>query len=296
MSDTGAEQCAPCQSKGSSCESKGSGTCDTCSSKAGSGQNEQQARIDKNLGKIKNRIAIVSGKGGVGKSTVTAGIAYNLARKGYKVGILDADVSGPNIPHLMDVEYKKMTGTKDGLIPVIAAGGIKIASVESLIDACDSPIIWRGPMRSSLINQFLADVQWGELDFLLVDLPPGTGDEPLSVMQIIPLTGLIIVSTPSKLSILDVSKIINMSKAMNIKVLGIVENMAYFECPGCHEKVFPFGEGTVDTLAKRYGLSLIGQLPLDPLNSGKDVITSGDSPAARMTVKVTDKILDDISR
>lgn len=125
MSDTGAEQCAPCQSKGSSCESKGSSTCDTCSSKAGSGQNEQQARIDKNLGKIKNRIAIVSGKGGVGKSTVTAGIAYNLARKGYKVGILDADVSGPNIPHLMDVEYKKMTGTKDGLIPVIAAGGIR---------------------------------------------------------------------------------------------------------------------------------------------------------------------------
>ncbi len=274
MSDTGTEQCNSCQDKGSS-------TCDTCGSKAGAGPTEQQARIDRNLSKIKNRIAIVSGKGGVGKSTVTAGIAYNLARKGYRVGILDADVSGPNIPHLMDVEYKKMTGSKDGLIPVIAAGGIKIASVESLIDACDSPVVWRGPMRSSLINQFLADVQWGELDFLLVDLPPGTGDEPLSVMQMIPLTGLIIVSTPSKLSILDVSKIINMAKALNVRVMGIVENMAYFECPGCHDKVYPFGKGTVEVLAKRYGLPLIGQLPLDPLNSGSDVITSGESPSSR---------------
>ncbi|OPY25493.1 MAG: antiporter inner membrane protein [Methanocella sp. PtaU1.Bin125] len=288
MSETGTEQCETCNSKGSS-------ACDTCSSKAGAGQkdqrqSEQQARIESNLGKIRNRIAIVSGKGGVGKSTVTAGIAYNLARKGYRVGILDADVSGPNIPHLLDVEYKKMTGTKEGLIPVLAAGGIKIASVESLIDSCDSPVVWRGPMRSSLINQFLADVQWGELDFLLVDLPPGTGDEPLSVMQMIPLTGLIIVSTPSNLSILDVSKIINMAKALNVRVMGVVENMAYFECPGCHEKVFPFGEGTVEKLARRYGLSVIGQLPLDPLNSGKDVITSGESPAVRMTAAVTDEI------
>ena len=286
MSDTRSEQCDSCQSKGSS-------TCDTCSSKADAGKSEQQARIDRNLSKIKNRIAIVSGKGGVGKSTITAGIAYNLAKKGNSVGVLDADVSGPNIPHLMDVENERITGSADGMmLPVITDDGIKIASVESLIEASDSPVVWRGPMRSSLINQFLADMQWGDLDFLMVDLPPGTGDEPLSIMQTIPLTGLIIVSTPSSLSILDVSKIINMAKVMNVRVLGIVENMAYFECPGCRERVFPFGEGAVKELAEKYGLKFLGQLPLDPLNGGRDVITSDDSPAVRMTGELTDRILE----
>jgi ATP-binding protein involved in chromosome partitioning len=211
----------------------------------------------------------------------------------FSVGILDADVSGPNIPHLMNVEQERITGSKDGLLlPVIAAGGIKIASVESLIEASDSPVVWRGPLRSSLINQFLADMQWGELDFLLVDLPPGTGDEPLSVMQTIPLTGLVIVSTPSSLSILDVSKIINMARAMNVKVLGIVENMAYYQCPGCHEKVFPFGEGTVKALADKYGINYLGQLPLDPLSGGRDVITSDDSPPVRMTEEISGIILN----
>ncbi|HUL61595.1 MAG TPA: Mrp/NBP35 family ATP-binding protein [Methanocella sp.] len=285
MSNTGAEQCE-------SCESKGSEKCDTCSSKAGAGQTEQQAKIERNLSKIRHRIAVVSGKGGVGKSTIVAGIAYNLARAGFDVGILDADVSGPNIPHLMNVEDEKMTGSQDGLLPVIAAHGVKIASVESLIQSRDAPVVWRGPMRSSLINQFLADMQWGELDFLMVDLPPGTGDEPLSVMQVIPLTGLIIVSTPSSLSILDVSKIINMAKALNVRVLGVVENMAYFECPGCHEKVYPFGEDAVKALAEKYGLDFLGQLPLDPLNGGRDVITSEDSPPARMTEEIADKILE----
>jgi ATP-binding protein involved in chromosome partitioning len=286
MSDSRSEHC-------DSCQSKGSDTCDTCSSKADAGKTEQQARIDRNLSKIKNRIAVVSGKGGVGKSTITAGIAYNLAMKGNSVGILDADVSGPNIPHLMDVEKERITGSADGMmLPVITDDGIRIASVESLIEASDSPVVWRGPMRSSLINQFLADMQWGDLDFLMVDLPPGTGDEPLSIMQTIPLTGLIIVSTPSSLSILDVSKIINMAKVMNIRVLGIVENMAYFECPGCRERVFPFGEGAVKKLAEKYGLKFLGQLPLDPLNEGRDVITSDDSPAVRMTGELTDRILE----
>ncbi|WP_424357525.1 Mrp/NBP35 family ATP-binding protein [Methanocella sp. MCL-LM] len=284
MSDTGAEQC-------SSCQSKNSAACDTCSSKGNTGQTEQQVKISKNLGAIRHRIAIVSGKGGVGKSTVTAGIAYNLAKSGFKVGILDADVSGPNIPHLLNVEAEKMQVSQEGLLPVVAAYGIKIASAESLIESSDTPIVWRGPMRSSLINQFLADMQWGELDFLLVDLPPGTGDEPLSIMQTIPLTGLVIVSTPSSLSILDVSKIINMAKTMNVRVLGLVENMAYYECPGCREKVYPFGDGKVRELAGKYDLSFLGQLPLDPMNSGKDVIVSDESPAARMAEEITGKIL-----
>ncbi|CAJ35465.1 conserved hypothetical protein [Methanocella arvoryzae MRE50] len=249
-------------------------------------------KISKNLGAIRHRIAIVSGKGGVGKSTVTAGIAYNLARSGLKVGILDADVSGPNIPHLLNVEAEKMQVSQEGLLPVIAAYGIKIASAESLVESSDTPIVWRGPMRSSLINQFLADMLWGELDYLLVDLPPGTGDEPLSIMQTIPLTGLVIVSTPSSLSILDVSKIINMAKTMNVRVIGMVENMAYYECPGCHEKVYPFGKGNVKALSDKYQLRLIGQMPLDPLNTGKDIITSDDSPAVRMTAEITRTIED----
>lgn len=297
MSDTGAKECATCESRSSTCQSEGPSACDTCSSKAGTSPNEQRyneqlARVHANLDKIKHRIAVVSGKGGVGKSTITAGIAYNLAKKGKKVGILDADVSGPNIPHLMDVEGERITGTPEGLmLPVQAAHGIQIASVESVIDASDTPVVWRGPMRSSIINQFLADMQWGELDFLMVDLPPGTGDEPLSVMQTIPLTGLIIVSTPSNLSILDVSKIINMADELDVRVLGIVENMAYFECPGCHEIVYPFGTGAVQALADRYGLRYLGQLPLDPLNGGRDVITSDNSPAVRMTDELTDSIL-----
>ncbi len=262
--------------------------CDTCSSKTDScdpsscGQGPaaaheaQEQKIKKNLASIKHCIAIVSGKGGVGKSTVTAGIALELAKSGYRVGVLDADVSGPNIPHLLDVESKKMTGDANGLLPVEAAHGIKVASVEFLIMASDSPVVWRGPMRSSLVNQFLADVQWGPLDYLLVDLPPGTGDEPLSIMQTIPLSGLVVVSTPSNLSILDVSKIVNMAKMLNARILGVVENMAYFECPGCHEKVYPFGEETVKRLCDKYGLTLLGSIPMDAASRGGDVLTGGD--------------------
>jgi ATP-binding protein involved in chromosome partitioning len=259
-----------------------SSACDTCSSKTdtcspescGSAEkNEQELKIKNNMARIKYRIAIVSGKGGVGKSTVTAGIALALAKNGSKIGVLDADVSGPNMPHLLDVEDKKIEADGIHLIPVEAIHGIKVASVESLISSSDAPVVWRGPMRSSLINQFLADVDWGDLDFLLVDLPPGTGDEPLSIMQTMPLTGLVVVSTPSNLSLLDVSKIVNMAKMLNTRILGVVENMAYFECPGCHEKVYPFGEDTVKGLCDKYGLTLLGSIPIDAANRGGDVIT-----------------------
>jgi ATP-binding protein involved in chromosome partitioning len=246
---------------------------------------------------IKNRIAIVSGKGGVGKSTVTAGIALELAKSGYKVGVLDADVSGPNMPHLLNIEAKKMTGDANGMLPVEAEYGIKVASVESIISASDAPVVWRGPMRSSLVNQFLADVQWGELDYLLVDLPPGTGDEPLSIMQTLPLSGLVVVSTPSNLSILDVSKIVNMAKMLDARILGVVENMAYFECPGCHEKVYPFGEDTVRLLCEKYGLELLGSIPMDAANRGSDVITGKDgSGIVKGTGDIARKIIGILER
>ncbi|HTX43260.1 MAG TPA: Mrp/NBP35 family ATP-binding protein [Methanocella sp.] len=246
---------------------------------------------------IRNRIAIVSGKGGVGKSTVTAGLALELAKSGYKVGVLDADVSGPNIPHLLDIEEKKMSGDANGLLPVEAAYGIKVASVEFLIAASDAPVVWRGPMRSSLVNQFLADVQWGHLDFLLVDLPPGTGDEPLSIMQTMPLTGLVVVSTPSNLSILDVSKIVNMAKMLDTRILGVVENMAYFECPGCHEKVYPFGEDTVKRLCEKYGLDLLGSIPVDAASRGSDVLTAKEgSGIVAGTGEIARRIIDILER
>lgn len=284
MSGTTKSACDACSSK-DSCTSDP----ETCVTNE---RNEQQQKIKNNLAAIKNRIAIVSGKGGVGKSTVTAGIALALAKNGYSVGVLDADVSGPNMPHLMGVESKKMEASGDGLIPVEAAYGIKVVSIESLIESSDSPVIWRGPIRSSLINQFLSDVLWGELDFLLVDLPPGTGDEPLSIMQTIPLTGLVVVSTPSNLSILDVSKIVNMANMMKVKILGVVENMAYYECPCCSMKVFPFGEGTVKRLCDKYGLTLLGSIPIDATNGGKDVITQREeSSLTNGTRDITDVIL-----
>jgi ATP-binding protein involved in chromosome partitioning len=280
--------CDSCTSKTSTCSPETCGNAE---------KNAQELRIKGNLSRIKNRIAIVSGKGGVGKSTVTAGIALELAKSGHKVGVLDADVSGPNMPHLFNIETEKMTGDANGLLPVEAAYGIKVASVEFLITSSDSPVVWRGPMRSSLVNQFLADVQWGPLDYLLVDLPPGTGDEPLSIMQTIPLTGLVVVSTPSNLSILDVSKIVNMARMLNTRILGVVENMAYFECPGCHEKVYPFGEDTVKRLCEKYGLTLLGSIPMDAANRGGDVITrNGGSLIVAGTGEIARKIIEMLER
>jgi len=283
-------------SKSSACESCSSKT-STCSpdSCGNTEKNEQELRIKNNMARIKYRIAIVSGKGGVGKSTVTAGLAIALAKSGYTVGVLDADVSGPNMPHLLGIEDEKMTGDENGFLPVEAPHGIEVASVESIISASDAPVVWRGPMRSSLVNQFLADVQWGRLDFLLVDLPPGTGDEPLSIMQTLPLTGLVVVSTPSNLSLLDVSKIVNMAKMLNTRILGVVENMAYFECPGCREKVFPFGEDTVKRLCEKYGLDMLGSIPMDASNRGSDVITEG-SGIEKYTGEIARKITGILER
>ena len=282
VSATKSQACENCASKTDTCKPE------TCGH---SEKNEQDMRIKANMGRIKNRIAIVSGKGGVGKSTVTAGIALELAKNGFKVGVLDADVSGPNMPHLLGVEDMKMEADEKNFYPVIAAHGIKVVSIEFLISSSDSPVIWRGPLRSSLINQFLADVAWGDLDFLLVDLPPGTGDEPLSIMQVIPLTGLIVVSIPSSLSILDVSKIVNMAKMLNTRIIGVVENMAYYECPKCGEKVYPFGEDTVKRLCGRYGLTLLGSIPIDASNRGTDIMAGKDSPLNKGTGAIARKMV-----
>ncbi len=206
-----APECASCK------DGTGSSKCASCPSKSPEKQAQktaQQQAIESRLKGVKHRIAIVSGKGGVGKSTITASLALNLSMMGFKVGVLDADVSGPNIPHLLGLEGRHLEGSALGLEPIMSRNGIKAISSEFVLTTSDTPMLWRGPMRTSLVTQFVTDVNWGELDYLLIDLPPGTGDEPMSVMQLIPLDGIIIVSTSSNLSILDVSKIINMAKTI----------------------------------------------------------------------------------
>lgn len=272
MSSTDIQQAAPAQ-ESEACkackEKQGSSKCDSCPSK-GKAQPMRDEAIMKRLATVRHRIAIVSGKGGVGKSTITASLAVSLSMMGYKVGVLDADVSGPNMPHLLGLEGHKLTGSAEGIEPVASRNGVKVVSSEMVLDRSDSPMLWRGPMRTTLVRQFISDVHWGDLDYLLVDLPPGTGDEPMSVMQMIPLDGVIIVSTSSNLSVLDVSKIINMAKALEVPILGLIENMSYLQCPDCNKKIRLFGVSKVEKLAKQYGVPMLGEVPLDPMNSGQD--------------------------
>jgi ATP-binding protein involved in chromosome partitioning len=272
MSSTDIPQAAPAEdSEGcKSCnEKQGSSKCDSCPSK-GKAQPARDEEIMKRLATVKHRIAIVSGKGGVGKSTIAASLAVSLSMMGYKVGVLDADVSGPNIPHLLGLEGHHLMGSEQGIEPAMSRNGVKAVSSEMVLEKSDSPMLWRGPMRTTLVRQFVADVNWGDLDYLLVDLPPGTGDEPMSVMQMIPLDGVIIVSTSSNLSVLDVSKIINMAKNLEVPILGLIENMSYMSCPDCSKKIRLFGESKVEKLAKKYGVPMLGEVPLDPLNAGRD--------------------------
>jgi ATP-binding protein involved in chromosome partitioning len=282
------EACKACK------EGKGSSKCDSCPSKRQPGEKPAyNERIMKRISTIKHRIAIVSGKGGVGKSTIAASLALNLSMMGFRVGVLDADVSGPNIPHLLGLEGRRLEGSALGLEPVISRNGIKTMSSEFVLSSSDTPMLWRGPMRTSLVTQFVTDVNWGELDYLLIDLPPGTGDEPMSVMQLIPLDGIIIVSTSSNLSILDVSKIINMAKTINVPIIGLIENMSYMKCPDCEKKIRLFGESKVEHLAKRYGLSLIGEVPLDPLNNGRDELPAdGRSLIVTSIRDIAQKVVD----
>lgn len=213
---------------------------------------------------IKKIYAVMSGKGGVGKSSVTSLIAISLRNQGYKVGILDADITGPSIPKVFGINSKRASSNGQGIIPVETSTGIKVISINLLIEEEDKPVVWRGPLIGGTVKQFYTDVNWGELDYLLIDMPPGTGDVPLTIMQSLPVDGLIIVSSPQDLVKLIVTKSINMAKTMNVPIIGIVENMSYFVCPHCNEKVNVFGESKVDTISKETGIPLIAKMPIDP--------------------------------
>ena len=214
--------------------------------------------------KIGKVVAVVSGKGGVGKSMVTSLLAVLMRRRGYKVGVLDADITGPSIPQAFNI-HENAYQSAFGIEPIESEGGVEVMSINLLLDNETSPVLWRGPVIAGVIGQFWTDVHWGELDYLFVDMPPGTGDVPLTVFQSLPVDGIIIVTTPQDLVGMIVEKAVNMAGLMHIPVLGIVENMSYFKCPDCGKEHAIFGESKVEALAKQYGIAHFVRLPIDPV-------------------------------
>jgi len=263
--------------------------------------NEKDQKLKKTMGHIKHKIAIISGKGGVGKSTVSANLAMAFSLHGYKhhVGILDVDIHGPCIPKLLGVKGKKCPISPLGALPVTGPEGIKIVSMDFLVKNQETPVIWRGPLKMQVIRQFLSDFMWGDLDFLFIDAPPGTGDEPLSVMQRIPdMDGTIIVTIPSEVSEDVVKKAVSFSRQMGIPVIGIVENMSGFTCPKCGEKINILGAGGGKRISKDLNVPFLGQIPIDPeiceeADKGIPfVIGHVDSPATEAFKEIVKKVED----
>jgi len=223
---------------------------------------EQEIKITKNMSRIKHKIAVMSGKGGVGKSTVSANLASAFAGSGFKTGVLDSDLHGPNIPQMFGMEISQLQCTQEGIKPLETDDGIKVMSTEILLPS-NEPLIWRGPKKTGAIRQFLSDVLWGDLDVLVIDCPPGTGDEPLTVLQSIPqLDGVVVVTTPHPVALDDVERSIKMVQALKIPVLGVVENMSTFKCPHCGEEIPIFGKNGGKQLAEDLDIPLLGTLPL----------------------------------
>ena len=244
----------------SSCSSSGCSKedCNGCDKAAESMKKESNA-----FSNIKHVIGVMSGKGGVGKSMVTASMAVSMAKKGYKTGILDADITGPSIPKMFGLN-EQAQGVEEGILPSVTKSGIKVMSINLLLDSEDSPVIWRGPVIAGMVSQFWTDVLWGDLDYLFVDMPPGTGDVPLTVFQSLPVDAAVLVTSPQSLVGMIVKKAYNMAQMMNIPLMGIVENYSYFECPDCSKKHYIFGESHIDEIASSMNLDVLAKLPLKP--------------------------------
>jgi len=233
-------------------------------------------KLKNTISRIKHKLLILSGKGGVGKSTIAVNTALLLAREGKKVGLLDVDIHGPSIPGILGLNGKTIESVKDGLVPVEHSSHLKVMSVGFLLKHPDDPIIWRGPMKNSIIKQFLSDVIWGDLDYLIVDAPPGTGDEPLSVAQLMPgETNAIIVTTPQQVAIADVRKSVNFCRKLNMDILGVIENMSGFVCPNCKEIVNIFSKDGGKKMAKSMEIPFLGAIPLDP-----EIVSTSDKSVA----------------
>ncbi len=257
---------------GSSCGSEKKSTCGSQNQNAAMAQ--QDIAITRSLGKIKNKILVMSGKGGVGKSTVAVNLALGLANIGYKVGLMDVDLHGPDICRMLDLtDTLQPAKDKDALVPPLSySENVKVVSLEYMMKNRDDAIIWRGPLKIQAIRQFVGDMDWGELDYLVVDAPPGTGDEPLSVAQTIPGVQAVVVTTPQAIALADVRKSLNFCKQVKMPVVGIVENMSGFVCPQCNETVEIFSSGGGEQTARDFDLPFLGRVPMDP-----KVVIAGDT-------------------
>ena len=244
-------------------------TCEICDQANSCSQQEKEAhaqeKLKSRLSHIKHRIMVMSGKGGVGKSSVATNLAVALSQDELNVGILDADIHGPNIPKMLGIEFQQVENFGKGMIPIEAFPNLKVISMAFFIGDRDNPVVWRGPLKHSAISQFLGEVEWGPLDFLVVDLPPGTGDEPLSVAHLIKnVDGSIIVTTPQDVALLDSRKSVNFSRVLSIPVIGIVENMSGLICPHCHQEISLFKKGGGEKAARDLKVPFLGRIPIDP--------------------------------
>ncbi len=261
------------------------------------GQSESEKKIHKQMSNVKHKILIISGKGGVGKSTIATNLAYAYSRLGMKSGLLDVDIHGPSIGRMTGIEGLQLRVNDDNTISPIKKGEVSIITMSSLLENSDQPVIWRGPMKMKVITQFLGDINWGKLDWLIIDSPPGTGDEPLSVCQLLPdLDGSVIVTTPQQVSILDARKTIKFSQTLGVKVLGIVENMSGFVCPHCGERTDIFKTGGGEDAAKELGITFLGKIPIEPdiMDSGETgqpyVIKFPESKSTKQMMAIAEKI------
>ncbi len=257
---------------------------------------QEQQKLKDAMGKIKHKIAIISGKGGVGKSTVTVNLATSFAMQGKRVGVLDADIHGPSVPRLLGLEGQQAKTGPTGVFPVDGPLGMKVMSIDFFLPE-QAPTIWRGPLKMRAIRQFLSDVDWGELDFLFIDLPPGTGDEPLSIAQLIPdIDGVVIVTMPSELSSSIVKKAITFAQRLNMPIIGVVENMSGFICPHCRERIEIFKSGGGKKMSQEMGVAFLGTIPIDPevgVDSDKGtpfVFSHKDSAAAKAFVEIVKNV------
>ena len=257
---------------------------ESCSSREGASSLDMTEKLNQ-YSNVKKVIGVVSGKGGVGKSIVTSLLAVMFSRRGYDTAVLDADITGPSIPKAFGIT-EKAYGSDKGILPSVTASGIKVMSINLLLENDTDPVIWRGPILAGTVKQFWTDVYWGDVDYMFVDMPPGTGDVPLTVFQSLPLDGIIVVTSPQDLVSMIVEKAVKMAQMMNVPILGIVENMSYFVCPDCGKKHYPFGESKLENIAKEYSLGILARLPIDPKNakacdSGKvESILNPDAEAA----------------
>lgn len=274
-------------------------TCDSNKEK----NDQEEKRLNDTLAQIKHKIIVLSGKGGVGKSTVAVNLAAALSEAGYRTGIMDVDIHGPSVPKLLGIDRIPLDNSKNMITPIQYSNKLKVMSIGSIMPDKDEPVIWRGPLKHNAIKQFIMDVEWGDLDYLIVDSPPGTGDEPLSVCHLIKdPDGAVIVTTPQDVSLLDVRKSVTFCKRINLPVLGVVENMSGFQCPHCAGSIDIFKTGGGETMAADMGVPFLGRIPLDPgITAGGDngkpfASEAGESIPVKNFKSIVEKLISKIER